>query len=200
MVRLTRFIFASLLAGIALTGCRSDIENVSSGLNSSYYIERMRKLKLSPAYKGDSYRWILHTENGQDSLLSTDREYIFLAEKEGTYNLTFELEDGLRGYRHSFLVTALHEETEYSPYTAKVYEYRPAPGQFVNTMPVYEKGDTEETMRQKAEDDLSNDVMITLGAYGGYVTFGFDHTVINVPGKKDFYIIMCFDTFSRHIL
>lgn len=188
MVRLTRFIFASLLAGIALTGCRSDIENVSSGLNDYYYIERMRKLKLSPAYKGDSYRWILHTENGQDSLLSTDREYIFLAEKEGTYNLTFELEDGLRGYRHSFLVIALHEETEYSPYTAKVYEYRPAPGQFVNTMPVYEKGDTEETMRQKAEDDLSNDVMITLGAYGGYVTFGFDHTVINVPGKKDFYI------------
>lgn len=80
----------------------------------------------------------------------------------------------------------MHEDTEYSPYTAKVYEYRPAPGQFVNTMPLYENGDNEETMRQKAEDDLVNDVMITLGAYGGYVTFGFDHTVVNVPGQKDF--------------
>ncbi len=188
MVRLTQYFIASLLAVIALTGCRSDMENVSSGLNDYYYIERMRKLKLSPAYQGNSYRWTLLLENGQDSLLSTDHEYVFLAEKEGTYNLTFALEDGQRGYKHSFRVTVLHEETEYSPYTAKVYEYRPAPGQFVNTMPVYEKGDTEETMRQKAEDDLTNDVMITLGSYGGYVTFGFDHTVINVPGKKDFYI------------
>lgn len=177
-----------LLSAVIGSSCRSGIENVSSGLNSSYYIERMRKLKLSPAYRGNSYRWILHLANGQDSLLSTEREYVFLAEKEGTYNLTFSLDDGLRGYEQPLTVTVLHEETEYSPYTAKVYEYRPAPGQFVNTMPVYEKGDTEETMRQKAEDDLSNDVMITLGAYGGYVTFGFDHTVINVPGKKDFYI------------
>ena len=30
--------------------------------------------------------------------------------------------------------------------------------------------------------------MISLGGYGGYVTFGFDHTVINVPGEYDFRI------------
>lgn len=55
-------------------------------------------------------------------------------------------------------------------------------------MPLYEQGDNEETMRQKAENDLTNDVMISLGSYGGYVTFGFDHTVVNVPGQKDFFI------------
>jgi len=43
-------------------------------------------------------------------------------------------------------------------------------------------------MRQKAEDHLVNDAMITLGSYGGYVTFAFDHTVVNVPGEKDFSI------------
>ena len=31
--------------------------------------------------------------------------------------------------------------------------------------------------------------MISLGGYGGYVIFGFDHTVINVKGKKDFMIL-----------
>ena len=169
-------------------GCHDDVENVSSGLNDYYYIERMRKLRLSPAYEGKTYSWKVRTENGMDSLLSTERNYVFLAEKEGTYNITFTLDDGDRGYKHSFPVMVVHEDTEYSPYTAKVYEYRPAPGQFVNTMPLYEAGDTEETMRQKAEDDLTNDVMITLGSYGGYVTFGFDHTVINVPGKKDLFI------------
>jgi len=30
--------------------------------------------------------------------------------------------------------------------------------------------------------------MITFGGYGGYVTFGFDHTVINIPGEADFRI------------
>ncbi len=179
---------AGILVAMSLAACRDSVEDVSSGLNSYYYIERMRKLRLSPAYEGKSYRWTLRTEDGRDSLLSTDREYIFLAREEGTYHITFTLDDGLRGYKHSFPVTVVHEDTEYSPYTARVYEYRPAPGQFVNTMPIYERGDTEETMRQKAEDDLSNDVMITLGSYGGYVTFGFDHTVINVPGQKDFYI------------
>ena len=28
--------------------------------------------------------------------------------------------------------------------------------------------------------------MITLGAWGGYVTFHFDHPVVNVPGERDF--------------
>ena len=177
-----------MMATLCMAACHEDVENVSSGLNDYYYIERMKKLRLSPAYEGNTYRWTMKTSDGRDSLLSTERTYIFLAEKEGTYNITFTLDDGMRGYRYSFPVVVLHEETEYSPYTAKVYEYRPAPGQFVNTMPIYETGDTEETMRQKAEDDLVNDVMITLGAWGGYVTFGFDHTVINVPGEKDFYI------------
>lgn len=31
-------------------------------------------------------------------------------------------------------------------------------------------------------------MLISLGGYGGYVTFGFDHTVINVPGERDFRI------------
>lgn len=176
----------TLLAGLA--ACQRDVDNVSSGLDSYYYLPRMKKLKLSPAYTGNAYRWTMQTASGKDSLLSTDKDFIFLAEKEGTYNITFQLDDGGRGYKFSFPVIVVHEDVEYSPYTASVYEYKPAPGQFVNTMPIYEDGDTEETMRQKAEDDIVNDVMISLGAYGGYVTFAFDHTVINVPGKKDFYI------------
>ena len=57
----------------------------------------------------------------------------------------------------------MHEEVEYSPYIARVYEYRPAPGQFINEMPKYEEGNTEADMIQKAEDCISgtNDVMIS---------------------------------------
>lgn len=81
----------------------------------------------------------------------------------------------------------LHEEVEYSPYISKVYEYCPAPGQFINRMPTYEEGDTYEDILKKVEESISgkNDTMISLGGFGGYVTFGFDHTVINTPGRDD---------------
>ena len=78
-----------------------------------------------------------------------------------------------------------------SPYISRVYEYRPAPGQFVNKMPAYDEGDTAEDMARKAEECLAHDerVLITLGSYGGYVTFGFDHMVENHLGKMDLQIL-----------
>ena len=78
-----------------------------------------------------------------------------------------------------------------SPYISRVYEYRPAPGQFVNEMPYYDEGDTAEDMARKAEECIAHDerVLITLGSYGGYVTFGFDHLVENRPGKMDIQIL-----------
>lgn len=189
MKRFTQIISMTMMIIVAiLASCERESENVSSGINSYYYIPRMTKLKIETAYIGNSYCWSIKTASGTDSVISTKKELIFLAKDEGTYNITFTLNDGDRGFKHSFPIIVVHEDVEYSPYTAKVYEYRPAPGQFVNTMPFYEKGDNTETMRRKAEDDLVNDVMITLGAYGGYVTFGFDHTVLNVPGEKDFLI------------
>ena len=77
-----------------------------------------------------------------------------------------------------------------SPYISKVYEYRPAPGQFVNMLPKYEAGDTQEDMNRKAGESISgeNKMVISLGGYGGYVIFGFDHPIVNVSGASDFKI------------
>ena len=43
-----------------------------------------------------------------------------------------------------------------SPYVTQVIDYRPAPGQFVNTMPSYEEGDTQETMNAKVLEAIGN--------------------------------------------
>jgi hypothetical protein len=78
-----------------------------------------------------------------------------------------------------------------SPYIDRVYDFMPAPGQFVNVLPGYEPGDTQEDMNRKAEEAIAHDErgMISLGGYGGYVVFGFDHEVENVPGRYDFKIL-----------
>lgn len=77
---------------------------------------------------------------------------------------------------------------KHTPYITRVFEYRPAPGQFVNKLPEYESGDTHETMAKKAEGAISGNKggLISLGGFGGYVVVGFDHTIENVAGKTDF--------------
>ena len=77
-----------------------------------------------------------------------------------------------------------------NPYISRVFEYMPAPGQFINTLPAATEEDTPQTMAQKAEDAIANNAggMICLGAFGGYVVFGFDHPVANSGTDYDFKI------------
>lgn len=77
-----------------------------------------------------------------------------------------------------------------NPYISRIYEYRPAPGQFVNIMPEWEEGDGEVEMIAKCEEILVGDEpgMVCLGAYGGYITFGFDHPLVNVPEQYDIFV------------
>lgn len=78
-----------------------------------------------------------------------------------------------------------------SPYVTKVLDFCPAPGQFTNTMPAWKEGDTQETMNGKVLAAIGNNKqgMISLGSFGGYVVVGFDHTIENVSGKRDFRIL-----------
>ncbi|MCM1318796.1 MAG: T9SS type A sorting domain-containing protein [Muribaculaceae bacterium] len=90
-----------------------------------------------------------------------------------------------------FAGTLLSAASAATPYISKVYEYRPAPGQFINTLPAYEQGDTYESILSKVSQQLVGDRapgLISLGAFGGYVVFGFDHSVLNKPGESDFKI------------
>ena len=81
---------------------------------------------------------------------------------------------------------------EHSKYIQAVDEYRPAPGQFVNDIPEYEEGDDEAAMIRKCTESIAgsykNTHLISLGGWGGYVTFHFDHSIANIPGQRDFAI------------
>ena len=78
-----------------------------------------------------------------------------------------------------------------SPYIHRVWEFCPAPGQFINELPEYEAGDDANMMRLKAEEALADNNlgMISLGGFGGYVVFGFDHLVPNIKGERDFIVL-----------
>jgi len=79
-----------------------------------------------------------------------------------------------------------------SPYINKVYDFMPAVGQFTNNLPEYKSGDDRQSMIEKAEDMIKGEKpkgMVSLGGFGGYVVFGFDHTVENMSGYRDFRVL-----------
>lgn len=61
-----------------------------------------------------------------------------------------------------------------SPYISAIYDYQPAPGQFVN-----ENVGSPEGAKQIVGGTSS---LLHLGAFGGYVVFGFDHSILNRNG------------------
>ncbi|MCH5221297.1 MAG: cell surface protein [Muribaculaceae bacterium] len=170
--------------------CSNDIPLVNLGIDDHYLIYRMQKLDLHPALTGKEYCWSMINTDGSSTVLSHDRDYIFLTNAEGEYTLKYEIIDSLTPLSFTFTITVLHEEIEYSPFISRVYDYCPAPGQFVNEMPLFEPEDTYADILKKAEESIcgTNDIMISLGGFGGYVTFGFDHTVVNIAGEYDFRI------------
>ena len=88
------------------------------------------------------------------------------------------------------------------PWLSRVYEYRPAPGQFINTLPVCRVGEPVDSVLARCQASICGRVdtttqtfhgqtvtridtvwaesMISLGGYGGYVIVGFDHPVVNM--------------------
>jgi hypothetical protein len=78
-----------------------------------------------------------------------------------------------------------------SAYITQVLDFMPAVGQFTNKMPLCDATDTPETMRQLALDIVGNNNkgLISLGGWGGYIVVGFDHTIANVAGRRDFRVL-----------
>lgn len=89
------------------------------------------------------------------------------------------------------LFCALGLHAEKSPFIHKVHEFVPAPGQFINELPEVPEDAKYEDVLELVASQICGDErpgMISLGSFGGYVVFSFDHPVINVPGEYDFKI------------
>ena len=88
------------------------------------------------------------------------------------------------------------------PFITRILDFMPAPGQFVNDLPEWDEGDTRDDVLERVAELICGheeerggttrtvvaDGMVSLGGFGGYVVFGFDHPVVNVPGQRDLQI------------
>ncbi len=74
-------------------------------------------------------------------------------------------------------------------YANKVWEYNPAPCQYMNTnTTAYKEGYSADEVLKFATVQIKNKLLLSLGGFGGNITIGFDHTIQNVSGEYDFKI------------
>ena len=90
------------------------------------------------------------------------------------------------------VITTTIEDDNYRPRTeassakwTKVFEFTPAPGQFVGEVKADDYTGEEKTAEDAvkyAERRLTKELYVSLGGFGGYIVVGFDHSIDNNHG------------------
>lgn len=140
---------------------------------------------------GISYIWFLDEDE-----ISRDKNLNYTFDRAGEFKLSLHASQLNLKYIYDYDITVGFENIPSpsegsSAYITKILDFMPAIGQFTNKLPVYTEGDNQESMNQKVLAAIGNNKrgMISLGGFGGYVVVGFDHTIPNVKGKRDFRVI-----------
>lgn len=144
---------------------------------------------VSYATDATTYSWSV---NGTTQSDVTNKYFKFTPSATGSYELKIT---GVGEENNAEQTVTVHcvEAVDYfraitSESTADqvtVYEFTAAPGQFINN------GYTVTTAAEAAayaEGNFNANSMVSLGAWGGYVIVGFDHSVTNKQDAKDLWV------------
>ncbi len=160
----------------------------------AYHTVVGRKLRIAPSaiseVEGVAYAWSVE---GAEEVISEESSLTFVAESAGEYRITAkataERGTGEVTITRNFVVTAYEEGVYRREVNAsskadwnRVYEYTPAPGQFINELKTGGFDGTQTTMEAAiayAEERLAQENWVSLGGFGGYIIVGFDHSIEN---------------------
>lgn len=144
-----------------------------------------RDIVLAPylSYRTDdlTFQWSVNgTPMGTDEILR------FIPESAGTYEIAVTGTNAKGTSTATVMVTCTENASEVRPIGAKssaysndVYDFLPAPGQFVNEG---YNALTQADANAYAKRQLAAGSYISLGSFGGYVVVGFDHSIENKEG------------------
>jgi len=150
-----------------------------------YHVSIGRTIRLLPldldSTKRYTFTWRIDNATVQES---AEPLYRFEARALGTYRVGFRVSDGEETADTTLTVVVCPPEGTYrrvvsagsSNRVSRVYDFTPAPGQYVN------ENYTATTMEEActyAAARMQEGVYVSLGGFGGSVTVGFDHSIDN---------------------
>lgn len=161
---------------------------------SEYHVSLGRTIRLLPldvdSTKNYTFIW---RRDGAVVQQGAEPLYRFEATNQGRFTMEFNMElDGQTVFDQSLTVVVCPAEGAYrrvavpgsSARCNKVYEYLPAPGQFIN------ENYTATTMEEAcdyATHRMADSLYVSLGSFGGRLVVGFDHSIA-ASGGYDFAI------------
>ena len=176
---------------------------------NAYHTVVGRKLLIKPSRASNlndvRYEWrVVEGGSTDDIVQGTDSAFVFQATGEGKYTIV-----GTATYADNGNVTTLERTFQVLVYAEgkfyrargtssnanwnKVYEYTPAPGQFINelktggfdgtqTTPERAIAYAEARMSETNQKGEPSPNYVSLGGFGGYIVVGFDHSIDNSGG------------------
>lgn len=159
----------------------------------NYHTVAGRRLLIKPlqtSYGQVEYSWNVE---GMNDIAGSEAQFVFVANEPGEYKInavaTSSDNDNNITVTRTFVVTVYDEKEFYRPKSGasqadwnKVFEYTPAPGQFINDLKTGGFDATHTTPEAAvayAEGRLNECNWISLGGFGGYMVVGFDHSIDN---------------------
>ena len=143
--------------------------------NCSYRVRLGDELRLAPRYENSdeaTYSWSIEGVE-----LSNEPTYTFTAQSKGLTNILLTVSNTSGSDSRTFSITTIER--------FMVYDYTPAPGQFIGDKNRGGFDGTETTYEDAiayAESRLVDEKFVSLGAFGGYIIVGFDRIVENRDG------------------
>lgn len=162
----------------------------------AYHTVVGRKLRINPSATSDiddiTYTWQINDSEAAKG----NESFTFIADVAGEYSIVATA-TAMSGsdtitLTRKFVVTVFEEGAFYRPMSGasnaewnKVFDYTPAPGQFINELKTGGFDGTQTTMEAAiayAEKRMNDKNWVSLGGFGGYIIVGFDHSINNSGG------------------
>lgn len=142
-----------------------------------------RKVFISPIVAGQNFKW---TIDGVE-MDCTESTLCFTPDSPGEYQIEVLVDGEVAGQMEVVCV----DRTERDSYRAgeskevKVFEYVPAPGQFINETTSFK---THAEAVKWAQSQLADGDFVSLGGFGGYIVVGFGHSIGDFILKGNAYV------------
>lgn len=136
------------------------------------------------------YKWTVKVtaKDGivKDSVICDTRALQFIAPKANDYVLDFTVTSGKVSKQAVTKVKVSESNKTYRSTAWSLVDFSPAPGVGNDDFEFTDKS----AVLSEIQSSMTNEDAIQLGTFGGYIVTKFDHTVINVYGKRDFTVQM----------
>ncbi|MFV0312722.1 MAG: PKD-like domain-containing protein [Dysgonomonas sp.] len=160
-------------------------ENTFLGLASGFDVSISKVLELRPEVidlDGATFEWTQEF-GGEKTVISTEVNYDFITLAAGEYKLSLKATlPNDKTLEVSTVITVTEPEKAFVAFPNRVFDFVPAPGQTIKVL-----GDTKEKALTAVYEQIkTGSGNVYMGAFGGYMVVGFDHTIMNKAGFCDF--------------